>query len=109
MADHNHLGNHSASNPQKNRPLDTAHPSLSFDECTQLVQFLLAIPSMANEASRTTIIDQLPAEIKTNVAYNSVPRLHVFNLIDTCLNYSNGIHELTKRLQFFEGDSIPMA
>lgn len=81
---------------------------LSFQECAELVQYLLAIASIANRTSRATVIEQLPAGIKTKIAYSEVDKIHVFNIVKTCLEYPNGMEELRDRLQFFEGGSIPM-
>lgn len=81
---------------------------LNFAQCGELAKCLLAMPSMADQNSRSTVIDQLRAEIKTKVAKSPIDRMHVFNIVKTCLEYPNGIQELRDVLAFFEGDSIPM-
>ena len=81
---------------------------LSFAECAELAQLLLAIPSIAEGGRRASVISHLRPEIKTNVAYNSVHKIDVFNLVNTCLQHPGGMQELRDILQFFEGDSIPM-
>ena len=88
--------------------LKITNDMLSFAECKKLVQCLLAIPSIADGGRRATVIDQLRVEIKTNVDYDSADRIHVFNIVNTCLKYSNGMQELRDILEFFEGDSVPM-
>ena len=114
-----HFDHHSTSNPktrQVNSPsnaqektrLEVGHERLSFKQRAKLVKHLLLIPSIADSARRAAVIDELPDKIKTNVAYNSVAKTHIFNILNTCLQYSNGMQELTDILQFFEDDSIPM-
>lgn len=96
------------SNTEEKNRLEIGHEKLSFKQRATLVKSLLLIPSIADSARRAAVIDELPDRIKTNIAYNSVAKTHVFNLVNTCLQYSNGMQELTDILQFFEDDSIPM-
>lgn len=83
-------------------------PTLGFAERAELVEYLLAIASIADRARRATVIEQLRAEIKTNISHHSVDNTHVFNMLNTCLQYAGGIQELREILEFFEGESIPM-
>ena len=84
------------------------HEILSFEERAKLVDHLLAIPSIVDRNSRATVIDQLPPEIKTNVAYSSVDKTYIFNIVETCLQYPNGMQELRDILEYFEHDSLSM-
>lgn len=82
--------------------------ALTWGEKTELVQHLLVIPSIADHRSRATVINQLCPQIKTNLVRNPVDKIDVLNMVETCLQYLNGMQELREILQFFEGDSIPM-
>ncbi|MGB0388076.1 MAG: effector-associated domain 2-containing protein [Ardenticatenaceae bacterium] len=82
--------------------------ALTFTERAKLVQYLLAIPHMANREQRGTVLAQLRAEISTNIKHNPTDKTHIFNVVNTCLGYPRGMQELRDVLQFFESDSIPM-
>ena len=81
---------------------------LSFAERAELVQYLLAIPSIADGGRRATVIDELRPEIKTNIRKSEVDKTHVLNIVNTCLQYPGGMQELRDILQFFENDSLSM-
>ncbi|WP_460356043.1 effector-associated domain 2-containing protein [Actinoallomurus acanthiterrae] len=73
-----------------------------------LARALEAVPSLADEAGRTLVIDQLRPDISATVRYNARTRLHVLNLAQTCDDHPGGVRELIDVLTFVEGDSLPM-
>lgn len=74
----------------------------------KFIGVLLACPAINNRKHRDTIVNQLPSEIKTNIARDDADKFDVTNIIDTCLNYSEGISKFISILASFEGNSIPM-
>lgn len=79
-----------------------------FKEKMELVDALLACPTMSNRQTRDTLVDSLPSQIKGNVQRSSADRVDVTNLVTTVLNYRDGLSELVERVRAFEGDSLPM-
>lgn len=74
----------------------------------QLVNALLACPSMANRQTRDTIVNDLRDEIKVNVTRNESARVDVNNIVTTAANYANGLEDLITLVRFYEGDSLSM-
>ena len=93
------------SNRSSNKPIAS---EINFSERAELVTLLLAISSIADRTSRATIIDEFPPEIKANIVYSQKDKTHVLSMVNTCLQYSNGMQDLESILSFFEDDSIPM-
>jgi hypothetical protein len=58
--------------------------------------------------NRNTIVDQLPARIRDGLSHSTQARVHVLNIVRTCLNYSGGVESLIEAVRFLEGDSLPM-
>jgi len=74
----------------------------------ELVNALLACPTMGNRHMRDAVVDDLPDDIKNNISRNSADRVDVANIVKRCLNYADGIKELIEIVRIYEGDSIPM-
>jgi hypothetical protein len=72
---------------------------------TTLVDRLLAIPTVAQEASRRLLMDHLRPDMANAVPYFPQTRLHVFSLVRTCMNYPGGVEELLSTVRFLEGES----
>jgi hypothetical protein len=75
---------------------------------TTLVDRLLAIPTVAQEAGRRLLIDHLRPEMANAVPYFSQSRHHVFSLVRTCMNYPGGVEELLSTIHLLEGESTPV-
>lgn len=87
----------------------TDAPSPRQSPLTTLVDRLLAVPTVAQEAGRRLVMDHLRPEMANAVPYFPQPRHHVFSLVRTCLNYPGGIEELLTVVRFLEGpDSTPI-
>ncbi|MBV7335608.1 hypothetical protein KFU94_46660 [Chloroflexi bacterium TSY] len=63
---------------------------------------------MNDRNTRDTIVDALPSDIKNGVRRHSSDRVDVVNLVNTALNYPNGLEDLIEILRWFEGDSLSM-
>lgn len=75
---------------------------------SSVVDELLAVPTLRTEDGRRTLLELLRPEIANAVPYNPRPRLHVVNLVRTCLDYERGVPELLEILRELEGDSLPV-
>ena len=81
--------------------------SLTLQQKTQLVDALLKTPSMSNESTRSTLVDELPADLRDAIVYSSIARVHVLNIVSAAVNYG-GLENLVEIVRFFERDSMPM-
>jgi hypothetical protein len=81
---------------------------ITFDDKRPIIKALLACSSLNNSQTRESIINQLPCDIRDNVFHTSNARIDVANLVNTCLNYSHGLHKLIEILDFYEGTSNAM-
>jgi hypothetical protein len=75
---------------------------------TTLVDRLLAIPTVAQEASRRLLMDHLRSDMANAVPYFAQSRHHVFSLVRTCMNYPGGVEELLSAVRLLEGESAPV-
>ncbi len=73
-----------------------------------LVNALLACPSIENADAREAVIRSLPREVKHNAARSSIPMVDVMNLVGAALNYADGLVTLVEVVRFMEADSLPM-
>ncbi len=77
-------------------------PLIMVGDRVKLSDLLGRSPIMQNEAGRNPIVKTLPDEISTSIKASSHPKVHVLNILDTCLNYPKGIEELAKVISFFD-------
>ncbi|MBN1875110.1 MAG: SIR2 family protein [Anaerolineae bacterium] len=82
--------------------------SLSGTQKRQLIDALLTCPTVSNRGTRDIVVNDLPAEIRVNIRRNDVDRFDVSNIVTTCLNYEDGVHEFIEAVRFYESNSIPM-
>lgn len=73
---------------------------LTLEEKQQIVNGLLDCPTMNDGELRRAVLRQLPAKIANNIRDALQSRLHVVNIVETCLNYTGGLDELVKAMQF---------
>ncbi|GGU50671.1 effector-associated domain 2-containing protein [Lentzea flava] len=73
-----------------------------------LVDALLAVPSVRDEASRRLVLAGMRREIAEAVPHHDRARLHVVALVRTCLDYDDGLGDLLRVLRELEGESIPV-
>ncbi len=74
----------------------------------QLVDSLLGCPSVSDESARDSLINNLPDDIKNSIKRNTINRVEVFNIVNRCLDFENGIELLISTVRTFEGSSMPM-
>lgn len=83
-------------------------PEPSGDAFGALVDALLAVPSVRDEAGRRLVLSRMRREIADAVPHHQRARLHVIELVRTCLDYDDGLSDLLRVLQEIEGSSIPV-
>jgi hypothetical protein len=74
----------------------------------ELLEVLLAVPAVADPASRDQIVRLLRPDIAAAVPRHPAARFDVWAVLRTCLLYPDGLPELVEVIRVFEGDSIPM-
>lgn len=74
----------------------------------ELVDALLSVPAVSDNASRQQLIASLRQEIATAVPYHPAARPHVVALVQTCLRYDDGLAELIDTVRGFDGSSNPV-
>lgn len=72
----------------------------------ELTELLLDISCVADENSRRLLLSHLRPEIGTMVAYHPQARMHVMELVRTCLRYEGGVAELVGVVQLFDPGSV---
>ena len=75
---------------------------------SQLVDALLNCHSINDKEVRTSLINDLPDDIKNSIPRHSSNRVEMKNIVDRCLDFSAGIENLIKVVRIFEGDSDSM-
>ncbi len=73
----------------------------------ELIERLLECPSIRNVKSRSILLRELPPHIAKAIKASDTPKVHVLNIVDTCMNYDKGIESLLELLRFFEANTIP--
>lgn len=77
---------------------------LSPEDKRKLVACLCQCPSIRNAEARSTLLNQLPASIAGKISEHAQLKIHVQNIVDTCLEYVGGIeHLIDVVLDFDEG------
>ena len=84
---------------------------LTFQQKSELVNKLLACSTMRDGNSRNMVVQQLSFAI--SISRQTVDRLDVMNIVNTSLNYQDGMQELVEIISSFEKDvsgneSLPM-
>jgi hypothetical protein len=78
-------------------------PKFSFDAKKELVNKLLACPSMSLESGRRSVLSNLNFTIKHRIPEDPVPVNFVMNIVTTCQAFPGGLHELVNIIEFYEG------
>ena len=89
-------------------PLPMPKHQLTPQSKMQLVNALLACPSMDDRQTRNDIVNNLPDAIKSNIKRSDTARVDVINIVNTATNYANGLEELITWVRFYEGESLSM-
>jgi hypothetical protein len=87
----------SAAGPREKRPsAETVH---------RLVTALLAIPGMADSATRRELFYLLPTEISASIPRGTNAYTEVVLIVQTCMRYPDGMANLLKAVRQLEGDN----
>jgi Effector-associated domain 2 len=86
----------------------TPRPQQAGDTFGAVVDALLAVPSVRDETSRRLVLSRMRQEIAQAVPHHPRARLHVIELVRTCLDYDDGLGDLLRVLRELEGESIPV-
>jgi len=91
---------------QKQKHAETEYV-LDFNQKQKLVKRLLECPSIRDVKSRSTILKELPPHIADAIKVGDSNKEHVLNIVNTCMNYAEGLDPLLKALRFFDENTIP--
>ncbi len=80
---------------------------LDVSQKDELMELLLACPSILNTENRCILLMELPHYIAAAIQENNSPKMHVLNIVNTCMNHEGGLELLLNRLRFFDGKTIP--
>lgn len=84
------------------------HNGLSPTALAELVTAFEAVPCMLNENTRTLIVGQLRPAISGAIPHYPQRRAHLMSILNTCLNYDQGIDELVATVAGYDQpDSLP--
>ena len=67
-----------------------------------VVEALESVPCMRAENTRLMLIDQLSPAISGNIKHFSQRRMHVVSILQSCLDYQEGLHELLTAICLLE-------
>lgn len=93
--------------PALTRQLAAARP-LRRGWLFDLLDTMLAVPAVADDRSREQIICLLRRDIGATIGRRPNARLDTWAILQTCLNFPNGLPELLEAIRAVEGDSVPM-
>ena len=71
------------------------------------VDALEALPCLATDHDRATLLSLLRPAISGAIRYSPQRRLHTMNIVRTCLEYEGGLAEMLTTIHEMEGESIP--
>jgi hypothetical protein len=83
------------------------HKNLSEEEKQELEEKLKVCVSIANNNTRQLVLNRLRPEIRESIPISDNVTTIVGYIIDTCLNYTLGLQELSEQINFREGASKP--
>jgi hypothetical protein len=93
------------------RGMDNAargQPSFDGQQKDALVRALVKCPTIMNRDTREAVVRDLPDDIQWNIRESPQLNVTVRNIVDTCLNYPEGIRILLDIVRRYEGNSIAM-
>lgn len=82
--------------------------ALSPTALAEVVSAFEAVPCMLNENTRSLIVGQLRPTISGAIPHYPQRRAHLMSILNTCLNYEQGVDELVDTIAGYEqADSLP--
>ncbi len=89
-------------------PSPVSSAEMSLEQKMTLVDALLACDSIQDRDTRDLILNELPTTIKNNIKRSPADKPDVVNIVNTCLNYSDGLQQLVELVNLYENDSLPL-
>jgi hypothetical protein len=81
---------------------------LNFQVKAEFIDALLKCESMRDRQTRNAIVDALISDIRDMIQRHPSNRVDVYNIVSRCMDFGNGINDLTTILRCFEGKSLCM-
>jgi hypothetical protein len=78
------------------------------EEFFDVVDALVEVPSMRDEASRRLVLDLLRPELADEVPYDPRTRPQVVALLRVCLRFEDGVADLLTTIRRVDGDALPV-
>jgi hypothetical protein len=82
--------------------------TLSPREKEQFVDKLLACPTMKERSSRNRVVQELRFADSMSRNPDATNKDDVMDIVNRCLNFSDGLQQLVERIQYREDNSLPM-
>ncbi|QFG24985.1 adenylate/guanylate cyclase domain-containing protein [Actinomadura sp. WMMB 499] len=79
-------------------------PSVLFGVTDQMVR----LPLMTSERGRDQVVGALRADLRGAIPRHAEARMDVYSIIETCLDYPGGLHDLLATIKGFTGESMPV-
>jgi hypothetical protein len=86
----------------------SAASGLSLPDKQRLAEALLDCSCMADKDDRKTVLRQVRREITKAIPDGGSANVHILNIVDTCMRYSDGMTELIRSVRAIEGASASM-
>jgi len=80
---------------------------LDYDKKQRLIDLLLECPSIKDKKDRDLLIQELPSDMFNAIKGNDKNRMHLLNIVNTCMYYDDGFEYLFEILKDFDGETIP--
>ncbi len=74
---------------------------------THLIESLLKCPSIKDARKRQVVVSELPSHISEAIENSDNSKEHTLNIVNTCMNFDDGIAELISAIRFFDEKTIP--
>jgi tetratricopeptide (TPR) repeat protein len=71
----------------------------------RFIELLLDCPSIKDSERRKVVLNSLPDHISMAITIAHSPKEHVVNIVNTCMNFEDGIEQLIKAIQFFDEET----
>jgi serine/threonine protein kinase len=72
----------------------------------RLITLLLDCPSLRNTETRSSLLKMLPHHIVDHIRVGNTIKEYVINIVDGCMNYSDGLQHLFAAIRFFDKKTI---
>ncbi|EDN70927.1 protein containing DUF1566 [Beggiatoa sp. PS] len=77
------------------------------DDKKRLIELLLECPSIRDKETRYAVLGLLPTDIVNAIKTSDSTKVHIIHIVNTCINFSNGINELFEAIAFFDEKTEP--